>query len=95
MHETGNPNLLAYSKTSDDGSDVVLMVVNLDTVRWQEATLTLDLAALGVDSFHPYTVQDLLTGRRLRVAGRPNPYVRLDPADAPAHVFSVTRGPVH
>ncbi|CAN5893504.1 alpha-1,4-glucan--maltose-1-phosphate maltosyltransferase [soil metagenome] len=94
MHETGNPNLLAYSKTSDDVADVVLMVVNLDTARWQEATLSLDLGALGVDAFRPYAVQDLLTGASYEWRGA-HPYIRLDPADAPAHIFSISRGPAH
>ncbi|HEX2052318.1 MAG TPA: alpha-1,4-glucan--maltose-1-phosphate maltosyltransferase [Actinomycetota bacterium] len=94
FHPNWNPNILAYSKASDDRSDVVLVVVNLDTTRWQESTLNLDLTALGVDSSRPFTVYDELTGARYQWSGS-NPYVRLEPADQPGHVLSIVQETVH
>ena len=91
FHDNPNPHILAYSKASDDGSDVVLTVVNLDPGRWQETTVNLDLGALGVDASQPFTVHDELTGSAYQWWG-PHPYVRLEPADQPAHIFSVTQG---
>jgi starch synthase (maltosyl-transferring) len=66
--------------------DTVLVVVNLDPYQTREATVWLDLPALGVD--REFIVTDELTGESYRW-GNAN-YVRLDPATRPAHVFSVT-----
>ena len=66
--------------------DTVLVVVNLDPYQTREATVWLDLPALGVD--REFIVTDELTGESYRW-GHAN-YVRLDPATRPAHVFSVT-----
>jgi starch synthase (maltosyl-transferring) len=66
--------------------DTVLVVANLDPYQTREATVWLDLPALGVD--REFIVKDELTGESYRW-GRAN-YVRLDPATQPAHVFSVS-----
>ena len=47
FHQSDNPQIIAYSKVSDDGDDVVLMVVSLDPYHLQEATLGLDLVRPG------------------------------------------------
>jgi len=67
-------------------TDTVLVVVNLDPHRTSEATVWLDLPALGVD--RAFTVTDELTGESY-LWGAAN-YVRLDPATRPAHIFTVT-----
>jgi starch synthase (maltosyl-transferring) len=68
--------------------DIVLVVVNLDPDRTREATVWLDLPALGVDG--EFIVTDELTGASHRW-GQAN-YVRLNPATQPAHIFTVTPG---
>jgi starch synthase (maltosyl-transferring) len=77
---------------SGDGpaSDTVLVVVNLDPHQAREATIWLDLPALGIDWHEGFTVTDELSGESYRW-GQAN-YVRLDPAVRPAHIFTVTRG---
>jgi starch synthase (maltosyl-transferring) len=85
FHHTDNEAVLSYSKRS--GGDAVLCVVNLDPHRAQEATVTLDLPALGFDWDARVPVRDQLTGAVYQW-GREN-YVRLDPNDQPAHVFTV------
>jgi starch synthase (maltosyl-transferring) len=72
------------------GRDTVLVVVNLDPYHAREATVWLDLAALGLTAGTGFVVTDELTGASYRW-GQAN-YVRLDPAVAPAHIFSVTAG---
>jgi starch synthase (maltosyl-transferring) len=86
---SNNPAILAYGRATHDRSDVVLVVVNLDPEQVQEATLGLDLAWLGVDSGQAYVVADELAGVSYTWEG-PSPYVRLDPAVAPAHVLRCT-----
>ena len=67
-------------------TDTVLVVVNLNPYRTREATVWLDLPALGVD--REFIVTDELTGESYRWG--PANYVRLDPATRPAHIFTVT-----
>jgi starch synthase (maltosyl-transferring) len=85
---TTNDSVMAYSKASDDGTDVVLCVVNLDPYTPQEAILRLDPAELGMGVAWPLRVVDLLGGGSYTWAG-PDPYVRLDPAVQSAHIFAV------
>ncbi|MFJ5998810.1 alpha-1,4-glucan--maltose-1-phosphate maltosyltransferase, partial [Streptomyces sp. NPDC092370] len=89
FHHTDNDALIAYSKRS--GSDVVLVVTNLDPHHTQEATVSLDMPQLGLDWHKSVPVRDELTGETYRW-GRDN-YVRLEPGRAPAHVFHVQSPP--
>jgi starch synthase (maltosyl-transferring) len=81
---------MAYSKTTADGSDVVLTIVNLDPVNTQAGFVTLDLVALGVADGAIFDVFDLLANRGYRWQGSRN-YVELRPFEVPAHVFRVSR----
>ncbi|MEY9810406.1 alpha-1,4-glucan--maltose-1-phosphate maltosyltransferase [Streptomyces albogriseolus] len=89
FHRTDNDAVLAYSKRR--GSDVVLVVVNLDPHRVQEATVSLDMPHLGLDWHETAPVRDELTGETYHW-GSTN-YVRLEPGRAPAHVLHVQRPP--
>ncbi|MDQ1397302.1 MAG: hypothetical protein QOG64_2561 [Acidimicrobiaceae bacterium] len=86
FHGSVNDHVIAYSKVSDDGSDVVLMVVNLDPYVTQETTLALDLEVLGMPANRHFEAYDELTGAAYTWWG-PNPYVRLDPWVEPGHVL--------
>jgi starch synthase (maltosyl-transferring) len=72
-----------------NAADTVLVVVNLDPHQAREATVWLDMPALGMDWHEGFTVTDELTGEIFRW-GQAN-YVRLDPAVRTAHIFTVTR----
>ncbi|MBK6009586.1 alpha-1,4-glucan--maltose-1-phosphate maltosyltransferase [Streptomyces sp. MBT53] len=87
FHRTDNDAVIAYSKTT--GVDTVLVVVNLDPHHTQEATVSLDMPQLGLESHESMSVHDELTGESYQW-GRTN-YVRLEPGRAPAHVFHVRR----
>ncbi|MFK4541033.1 starch synthase (maltosyl-transferring) [Streptomyces tendae] len=87
FHQTDNDALIAYSKRA--GSDVVLVVANLDPHRTQEATISLDMPQLGLDWHESVPVHDELTDETYHW-GRTN-YVRLEPGRAPAHVFHLRR----
>jgi starch synthase (maltosyl-transferring) len=91
FHHVDQPGLVCFSKRSSRDADTVLAVVNLDPHQPQEATVWLDMPALGVDDRSQFVVTDELTGESYRW-GQAN-YVRLDPATAPAHIFTVTPGP--
>ncbi|HEX5266386.1 MAG TPA: alpha-1,4-glucan--maltose-1-phosphate maltosyltransferase, partial [Acidimicrobiales bacterium] len=90
FHHSANDAVLVYSKHTDDRSDVVLTVVNLDPLGTQETTLWIDLGYLGLPWDQPFEAFDELTGRSFTWQG-PEPYVRLDPADTPAHILHLRR----
>jgi starch synthase (maltosyl-transferring) len=90
FHGSDNEAIIAYSKVSPDGQDVVLVVVNLDPDWAQAATLSLDLGALGLPWDEPLEAHDELTDTTFPWHG-PNPWVRLDPAFQPAHLLHLRR----
>ncbi|PVD07156.1 alpha-1,4-glucan--maltose-1-phosphate maltosyltransferase [Streptomyces sp. CS207] len=87
FHHTDNDAVIAYSKR--EGSDVVLVVANLDPHHTQEATISLDMPQLGLDWHASVPVHDELTDETYHW-GRTN-YVRLEPGRAPAHVLHIRR----
>jgi starch synthase (maltosyl-transferring) len=87
FHFVDQPGMMCFSKRSSRDADTVLVVVNLDPYQPREATVWLDMATLGMDDQSQFVVTDELTGESYRW-GQAN-YVRLDPAIAPAHIFTV------
>ncbi|MFJ8311218.1 MULTISPECIES: alpha-1,4-glucan--maltose-1-phosphate maltosyltransferase [unclassified Streptomyces] len=89
FHDTGNDAVIAYSKRA--GSNTVLVVANLDPHHTQEATVSLDMPALGLAWHESVPVRDELTGETYHW-GRAN-YVRLEPGRAPAHILVLRPSP--
>jgi starch synthase (maltosyl-transferring) len=90
FHPTDNPYLIAYSKASRDGSNVVLTIVNLDYFHTQSGWVDLDLQHLRLRPEESFQVHDALTGMRYLWQGSHN-YIELSPQKIPAHVFRVLR----
>jgi starch synthase (maltosyl-transferring) len=92
FHDVDSPDVMAWSKRipGDGGNaDCVLVVLNLDPHGAREATVHLDLPALGFGWDDRIEVRDVVTGA-VYDWGQAN-YVRLDPFAEPAHVFVVSR----
>ncbi|MCB9374048.1 MAG: alpha-1,4-glucan--maltose-1-phosphate maltosyltransferase, partial [Microthrixaceae bacterium] len=89
FHDVDGDDLLCYSKRTDDGDDVVLVVVNTDPHHVRAGVVHLDLDELGVADAASFEVHDRLGDARYRWEG-PDNYVELDPAGMPAHVFTLT-----
>jgi starch synthase (maltosyl-transferring) len=89
FHATDNPSLIAYSKTSPDASNMVLVVVNLDSAHAQAGWIDLDLDALRIRPEDSIQVWDQLSGTRFLWQGARN-YIELSP-QRPAHLFRVLR----
>lgn len=86
---TDNDQLLAYAKRSDDGGNLVLVVVNVDP-RWQQSGwLDFPIRSFGIAADQPYEMHDLLSGARYVWRGGRN-FIALDPGCQPAHVFRVS-----
>lgn len=90
FHPVDNEQLICYSKCTDDLSNIVLVVVNLDPHHTQSGWVDLPLADLQIDAHQPYQVHDLLSNARYLWNGSRN-YVELAPGTCPAHVFRVRR----
>jgi starch synthase (maltosyl-transferring) len=99
FHTTDSDHVMAWSKStsrSNPGAapvdlhdaDTVLVVVNLDSYNAREATVKIDMPALGFGYHDRYRVTDAITGDSWEW-GEYN-YVRLDPFAEPAHLFVVT-----
>ena len=84
------PLLLCYSKTTDDLSNIIIVIVNLDAAHTQTGWARLDLAALGLDDNHAFQAHDLLGGGRYLWQGA-RAYAELTPESLPAHIVRVRR----
>ena len=91
FHHPDNEALLAYSKFDPVTGDQVLVVVTLNAFGPEEATLWLDMVALGMEPYDRFWVRDEITGDEYQW-GQSN-YVRLDPAKAVAHVLNMPQVP--
>jgi starch synthase (maltosyl-transferring) len=90
FHSVDNDNFIAYSKSTEDRSSLIVVVVNLNPYQKHSGWLTLPLGALGLSEHQPYQMHDLLSDARYIWQG-PRNYCELDPAVAPAHIFRVRR----
>ena len=88
FHPVDNDMLLCYSKRSPDGSNLIVVIVNLDPHRRQSGFIDLALDQMKIDWDKPYQAHDLLTGARYLWTGAKN-YVELDPASVPAHILRI------
>ncbi|MEV8565883.1 alpha-1,4-glucan--maltose-1-phosphate maltosyltransferase [Streptomyces sp. NPDC051322] len=84
FHRTDDDAVVCFSKRADD--DWVLVVLSLDPHSVREATVFLDLPALGLERTEPLNAHDVLSGATYRW-GREN-YVRLDPQGQVAHIIT-------
>src|SRR6516162_7295093 len=90
FHETDNPALLCYSKATDDLSNIIVVVINLDCFHEQRGWLRLDLRSIGLDERHSFQAHDLLSESRFLWQGLRN-YVELTPESLPAHILRLRR----
>ena len=90
FHPADNPNLICYSKTSEDLSNAIIVVVNLDWAHTQSGWVTLDLKPLGLEADRSFEAEDLLSGGRF-LWQAPRNYVELVPLSLPGHILRVRR----
>ncbi len=89
FHTIANDNLLVYSKSSPDNTNIILTVVNLDPINPQSGILDLALDKLNLPWDATFIVEDLLTNASYTWSGQYN-YVALTPATT-AHIFRIVR----
>jgi len=90
FYRIDNDQLIAYAKHTDDLSDIILTVVNLDPHHTQSGWVEVPIHDLGIAPDQPFQVHDLLTDARYLWHGPWN-YIELNPHAIPAHIFRVIR----
>jgi len=90
FHPVDNDQLIAYTKTTPDLSNIILVVVNLDPYNTQSGWVEVPLEELGLDPAHAFQVHDLLSDARYFWQS-PRSFVELNPQVLPAHIFRLRR----
>jgi starch synthase (maltosyl-transferring) len=90
FHDTDNSEVICYSKTTSDLSDIIIVVCNLDPFHTQRGWINLDLGSLGLDARRSFQAHDLLSESRYLWNG-PRNYFELIPESLPAHVMKVRK----
>ncbi len=90
FHAVSNDQLICYSKHTEDHSNIILVVVNLDPHHTQSGWVELATEALDLPLDGDYQVHDLLGESRFLWHGQRN-YVELNPGVVPAHIFRLRR----
>jgi starch synthase (maltosyl-transferring) len=93
FHPIDDDELLAWTKRSVDGRDVVLGLVTLDFRSVRRGTLELPLEALGLPVDAPFEAEDLLGEGGISLWHGPRQAVEIDPAVAPARLLHLRRQP--
>ncbi len=90
FHHIENEALVCYSKTTDDFSNIILVVVSLDPYHTHSGWIHFPIGDFDMDEHVPYQVQDLISGSHFLWTGEHN-YVEINPGIMPAHIFRVRR----
>ena len=90
FHHIDNENLISYSKHTDDYSNIVLVVVNLDPNHTHSGWVNFLADEFITTGNRSYQVHDLLANSFYLWNGNTN-YVEINPGIVPAHIFRVRR----
>jgi starch synthase (maltosyl-transferring) len=83
-----NPSLIAFVKTTNDLSDIILVVVNLDPHGKQAGYIQVPKEHLRLHGKINIKLQDLITEEHYTWTQEWN-YVELEPNKMPFHLFNV------
>lgn len=86
--DVDNDAILCFGKSSGDGENTVVVVVNLDPYHKQSGFVRLPLADLGMEEVRPYLMHELVGDDRFIWQGARN-YIELDPQVLPFQIFRV------
>ncbi len=92
FYECDDDSILFYGKRSFDGTNTILVAVNLDPFESHQARLHLPLAELGIGPEERFQVHELITDERHLWKG-PAQSIRLDPREEPAAIYRLSRFP--
>ncbi len=90
FYDIDNDQLLFYGKATEDLSNIIFVVVNLDPFHPQSGRVRVPLRELGIDPGQPYLVHDLLGDETVVWQGEDH-RVEIDPRMLPARIFRVRK----
>ncbi len=90
FHDIDNEAMVCFSKKSDDLSNIILVVVNLDSHYTHSGWLQFPLSDFEMEDNVPFQVHDLVSGSYFLWNGEFN-FVQIDPGIMPMHIFKVRR----
>jgi len=85
-----NDNIIYYAKPAPDGTDMILVMVNLDPRSGQECDFEIPLWEFGLPDDGSVAVEDLAGGYRFRWYGKTQ-HIRLDPSE-PYRIWRIAPG---
>jgi starch synthase (maltosyl-transferring) len=88
FYNSTDDSILFYGKVSPDGTNRVLVAINLDPFATHTSRITVPVERLGISSDAQYPLRELIRGRRLTWRGREQ-YVTLDPKKNPAAIWRI------
>lgn len=88
LYNAWNDNILYFGKRSEDGSNFILVAVNLDPFNAQEAHFELPLWEMGLPDDAQTQGEDLMSGHRWTWYGKTQ-WTRLDP-QMPFGIWRIT-----
>jgi starch synthase (maltosyl-transferring) len=90
FHLCENDQIICYTKESDDRSNLLLTVINLDPRHTQVGFVSLPLNELEIPGDRGFEAEDLLSGERYLWQG-PRNYVELNPTQRSGHILKIHR----
>ena len=85
-----NDNILFYVKYTENLQNIILVAVNLNPHKKQEAFVHVPITELQIKPDESYHVLDLLTEQKFYWKGSKN-FISLDPEKEPAHIFRLNK----
>ena len=90
FYDSDNRYLLCYGKISEDLSNILIIIVNLNFFHKQSGSIKIPIERLDIPEKQSYLVHELLSDEKLMWQGSEN-YVELDPGKLPANIFKIYR----
>jgi len=90
FHSVDNEKIVCFSKQTDDLSNIILVLVNLDFEKTQSGTFELSLNHFGIEPNTAYTMTDQLTRLSTEVKGSRR-RIRLNPNINPVAIFRIEK----
>lgn len=88
FYEVDNDYILCYAKFTEDLSNILLIIVNLDPFHKQSGWVRVPIDELDIAPDNPYLLHDLLSDEKYIWHGESN-YIELNPNILPAHIFRI------
>lgn len=90
FYEVDNDYFLFYGKATEDLSNIVLVVVNLDPFHVHSGWIKVPIHEFGIGPDHPYMVNDLLGDDKYIWQGERN-YIEINPRVSPAFILRLRK----